>query len=219
MTLHVVGIASSAMALILSEAELTEEELLAKVQDRRRPTSDRSGRRQQVQAGRRRRRHMARGGRDHPACLGLYLNVRMRNGDPDEDFLPRGAACIRRATSCQRTRRWRWRRDPGMYADMAKHVYWSTAVETASGAFDHAFRKSLLNPDCERIGDLNGVEVAMGMPGSLRIVIDGEVADPTELTNTDVTMTITICGRCRPRTAASTWNTISTSTSTRCSSS
>ncbi len=68
------------------------------------------------------------------------------------------------------------------------------------GYFDHAWRKSLLNPDSERIGDLNSVKVLQippigsGTPAipqnGLRIQIDGEYIDPIDLTNTDVTMTI-----------------------------
>jgi len=92
-----------------------------------------------------------------------------------------------------------------------------TAIELSPGHFDHALRKSLLNPDSARIGDLNGVSVSQIPPLSsgagspvpqngLRIQIDGEVTDPIDLTNTDVTMTIDL----RPRLAddgSLDWNT------------
>lgn len=149
---------------------------------------------------------------DHPACLGIYLNVRMRNGDPDEDFLPPRGGVAQARNFLPKDLDMAMASRPGMYADMARHVYCSTAIETSPGHFDHAFRKSLLNPDSERIGDLNGVNVMRIPPlgqqiqNGLRIQIDGEVLDPIKLTNTDVTMTIDL----RPKLAddgSLAWNT------------
>jgi hypothetical protein len=149
---------------------------------------------------------------DHPACLGIYINVRMRNGDPDEDFLPPRGGVAQARNFLPKGQDMAMASRPGMYGDMARHVYCSTAIEISPGHFDHAFRKSLLNPDSERIGDLNDVTVmrtpplGQQMQNGLRIQIEGEVLDPIELTNTDVTMTIDL----RPKLAddgSLAWNT------------
>jgi hypothetical protein len=216
MTLHVVDVESSAMALILDKAEMTKEELLAKVQETVDRTIDMGGaskfkKVEDLDI----RWHKAESG--HPACLGLYINVRMRNGDPDEDFLPRRGDLVQARNFLPKGEEMAMASRPGMYADMAKHVFSSTAIEIAPGVFDHAFRKSLLNPNSERIGDLNRVRVMQIPPtgsgsgghlpqNGLRIQIDGEYTDPIDLTNTDVTMTIDL----RPRLAddgSLEWNT------------
>jgi hypothetical protein len=143
---------------------------------------------------------------DHPACLGLYINVRMRNGDPEEDFLPPRGGVAQARNFLPKDQDMAMASRPGMYADMAKHIFSSTAVETSFGNFEHAWRKSLLNPDSERLGDLNEAHVGLipPLPGEtfppngLRIRIEAEYIDPIDLTNTDVTMTVDL----RPKTAA-----------------
>lgn len=202
MNLQVVDVDSSLLGFILSEAEITKEELLAKVQTAANRTIDMGG------ASKFKRVedlaiawHAADG--DHPPCLGVYVNVRMRNGDPEEDFLPRRGDLSQTRNFLPKGQDMAMASRPGMYADMAKHVYSATAIETAPGIFDHALRKALLNPDSDRIGDLNDVSVSRipptnaGPQNGLRIQIDGEVTDPIDLTNTDVTMTIDL----RPRLA------------------
>ena len=211
MALHVVDVESSRMATILDTAQITKEELLAKVQETVDRTIDIGG------ASKFKKIEdlniaWLEGNSSHPACLGVYINVRMRNGDPDEDFLPRRGDIIQARNFLPNGQDMAMASRPGMYADMAKHVYSSTAIEVAPGIFEHAFRKSLLNPDSERLGDLNGVTVMQIPPSGaipqngLRIQIDGEVTDPIESTNTDVTMTIDL----RPRLAddgSLEWNT------------
>jgi hypothetical protein len=206
MALHVVDVESSVMSIILDKAQITKDELLAKVQDAVDRTVDMGG------ASKFKKVEdldvkWHEGDSNHPPCLGIYLNVRMRNGDPDEDFLPRRGDVLQARNFLPEGEEMAMASRPGMYQDMAKHVFSSTAIELSPGHFDHAFRKSLLNPDSDRIGDLNSVKVRQipavgpGTPGigqnGLRIQIDGEVTDPIDLTNTDVTMTIDL----RPRRA------------------
>ncbi len=201
MAIHVVDVESSAMTVILDEdhADMTKDELLAKVQE----TVDRPADRPINMGGASKFKKVEdldikwhEGDSDHPSCLGIYINVRMRNGDPDEDFLPRRGDLAQARNFLPEGEEMAMASRPGMYADMAKHVFSSTAIELSPGHFDHAFRKSLLNPDSERIGDLNNVKVGQIPPvgailqNGLRITIDGEVTDPIDLTNTDVTMTI-----------------------------
>lgn len=207
-TIEVVDIESTQLSFILSEAELTKEELLAKVQAAVPPRIDMGGASKFKKVEDLDIR-WHKGDADHPPCLGVYINVRMRSGDPDEDFLPRRGDTVQARNFLPKGEDMAMASRPGMYKDMAKHVFCSTAIELSPGHFDHAFRKSLLNPDSERIGDLNSVSVGQipvqggGSPtpligqNGLRITIDGEVTDPTDLTNTDVTMTIDL----RPRLA------------------
>jgi hypothetical protein len=202
--LRVVDVESSQMQFILTQAGLAaKDELLVKVQAVVDRTIDMGG------ASKFKKVEdldikWHEGDSDHPPCLGVYINVRMRNGDPDEDFLPRRGDVIQARNFLPEGEEMAMASRPGMYADMAKHVYSSTAVELSPGDFDHALRKALLNPDSDRIGDLNGVKVLQIPPlgsgppqNGLRIQIDGEVTDPIDLTNTDVTMTIDL----RPRRA------------------
>lgn len=196
MDMHVVDVESTQLNFILSEAELTKPELVAKVQEHVDRKIDMGG------ASKFKKVEdldikWHEGDADHPACLGIYINVRMRNGDPDEDFLPRRGDVIQARNFLPKGEEIAMASRPGMYADMAKHIFSVTAVEISPGHFEHAWRKSLLNPDSERIGDLNKVKVlkippiGSGPPqNGLRIQIDGEYIDPIDLTNTDITMTI-----------------------------
>jgi hypothetical protein len=209
--LHVVDIDSPALSRILDKAQLSKDELLAKVQATVDRTIDLGG------ASKFKRVEdlditWHRGDANHPPCLGIYINTRMRNGDPEEDFVPRRGDLAQARNFLPKSEEMAMASRPGMYADMARHVYCSTAVEGLPGHFDHALRKSLLNPDSDRLGDLNGVHVGQIPPlnnvpqNGLRIAVDGEYIDPIDLTNTDVTMTIDL----RPKRAddgSLAWNT------------
>jgi hypothetical protein len=202
MDIHVVDVDSTQMSFILGEAMITKDELLVKVQETVDRPIDMGG------ASKFKRVEdldikWHKGVSGHPPCLGIYINVRMRNGDPDEDFLPRRGDIIQARNFLPGDEEMAMASRPGMYKDMAKHVFSSTAIELPSGAFDHAFRKALLNPESERIGDLNSVNVGQTPPelavppgqNALRITVEGEITDPIDLTNTDVTITIDL----RPR--------------------
>lgn len=202
MALHVVDVESSVLSVILDRAQMTKDELLAKVQDTMDRTIDLGG------ASKFKKVEdldikWHEGDSSHSPCLGIYINVRMRNGDPDEDFLPRRGDLDQARNFLPEGEEIAMASRPGMYSDMAKHVFSSTAIEISPGHFDHAFRKALLNPESERIGDLDSVSVGLIPPtedplqNGLRITIEGEVTDPIDLTNTDVTMTIDL----RPRLA------------------
>jgi hypothetical protein len=201
MAIHVVDVESPVLPILaMPPFNLTKDELLAKLQEFVDREIDMGG------ASKFKKVEdldikWHEGDSNHPPCLGVYINVRMRNGDPDEDFLPRRGDLVQARNFLPKGEEMAMASRPGMYADMAKHVFSSTAVEDpVTGHFDHAFRKSLLNPDSERIGDLNSVKVLQippigsGTPAipqnGLRIQIDGEYIDPIDLTNTDVTMTI-----------------------------
>jgi hypothetical protein len=202
MAIHVVDVESPALAILaLPPFNLTKEEVLANLQEFVDGEIDMGGASKFKQVEDLDIK-WHEGDNDHPPCLGVYINVRMRNGDPDEDFLPRRGDVIQARNFLPNGEDMAMASRPGMYKDMAKHVFCSTAVELSPGHFDHAFRKSLLNPDSDRIGDLNSVKVLQILvpipQNGLRIQIDGEVTDPIDLTNTDVTMTIDL----RPRRAA-----------------
>lgn len=140
------------------------------------------------------------GDAEHRSALGLYINVFMRNGDEEDQFLPPRGALDDALNFLPDDEDMAMASRPGMYKNMAKDVFSRTAVPTESGGFEHAFRKSLLNPNSTRLGDLNSVSVgqmppAFGSPlpqNGMRITIKGEIIDPIELTNTDLTFTIDI---------------------------
>jgi hypothetical protein len=204
MAIHVVDLESSFMALILDEAELTEPELLLKVQQFVDRTIDMGG------ASKFKRVENLEikwheGDGDHPSALGVYVNVRMRNGDEDDQFLPARGDLNEALNFLPDGEEIAMASRPGMYKDMAKDVFSQTAIETESGGFEHAFRKALLNPESLRLGDLHSVHVGQIPPlapgqlpqNGLRILIKGDIRDPIELTTTDLTYTIDI----RPRLA------------------
>lgn len=152
----------------------------------------------------------------HPACLGVYINIHMRNGDPEEDFLPRRGDTVQARNFLPQGEDMAMASRPGIYADMALDVYSETAVPNGIGGFEHAFRKSLLNPNSKRLGDLHSVKVGRIPPqmvnnfpipqNGLRITVEGDIQDPIDLTNTDLTYTIDL----RPKLASDgqlEWNT------------
>lgn len=203
MDLHVVDVDTPAFDFLLSEFGLTKDDILIKLKEFVDRTvdiggADRFKRVEDINI----RWHEADG--DHPAALGLYINVFIRNGDEDDQFLPPRGDLAAALNFLPEGEDIAMASRPGMYADMAKDVFSRTAVPLASGGFEHAFRKSLLNPNSTRLGDLNSVSVGQiidftgGAPNpqnGLRIVVKGELLDPIELTNVDLTFTVDI----RPR--------------------
>ncbi|HEX2584768.1 MAG TPA: hypothetical protein VHL14_06530, partial [Steroidobacteraceae bacterium] len=136
----------------------------------------------------------------HPACLGIYINIHMRNGDPENDFLPRRGDTVQARNFLPKDQDMAMASRPGIYTDMARDVYSETAVPNGVGGFEHAFRKSLLNPNSKRLGDLHSVSVGQIPPqmvnhfpiqqNGLRITVEGDIRDPIDATNTDLTYTI-----------------------------
>jgi len=139
---------------------------------------------------------------NHPPCLGIYINIHLRNGDPEEDFLPGRGDTIQARNFLPEGEEMAMASRPGIYPDMALDVYSETAVPNGIGGFEHAFRKSLLHPNSKRLGDLHSVKVGRippqtvsGSPiqipqNGLRITVEGDIRDPIDLTNTDLTYTI-----------------------------
>lgn len=144
--------------------------------------------------------HQATG--DFPAALGIYINIFMRNGDEDDQFLPARGDLNEAINFLPSDEDIAMATRAGIYKDMAKDVYSRTAIENEAGVFEHAFRKALLNPNSTRLGDLNSVSVNQIPPiisgnieipqNGLRITIKGEIIDPIELTSVDLTYTLDI---------------------------
>lgn len=140
------------------------------------------------------------GDADHAPALGIYINIRLRNGDEDDQFLaPRGDldAALNFLPADEDMA---FASRPGLYGDMSKDVYSRTAIKDQFGNFEHALRYNILNPNSTRIGNVDRIRVtqltlpanpAIGLNG-LRISLEGEYVDPIYLTNTDVTFTIDI---------------------------
>lgn len=138
----------------------------------------------------------------HPACLGIYINIHLRNGDPEDDFLPRRGDTLQARNFLPQDEDMAMASRPGLYNDMALDVFSETAVPNGFGGFEHAFRKSLLHPNSKRLGDLHSVSVGQippqTMPHSnipipqngMRITVEGDIRDPIDATNTDLTYTI-----------------------------
>jgi len=196
----VVDLDSSLLSFILSEAVLTKDELLAKIQEKVHGPIDMGGIAKNKRVEDVDMKWLEPVG-NHPACLGIYVNIRMRNGDEDEDFLPRRGDLLQARNFLPADQDIAMATRPGMYADMEKDVFSLTAVPNGVGGFEHALRKSLFNPESTRLGDLHSVSVGPIPPMStgsgapipqngLRIVVDGDVRDPIDLTNTDLTYTI-----------------------------
>jgi hypothetical protein len=202
--IHIVDLESPALAFIESQFGLTKDDVLARLQGFVDRTLDVGG------ASKFKRVEdltiaWHEGDDDHPPALGLYVNVFMRNGDEDDQFLPVRGDLGEALNFLPSGEDMAMASRPGMYKDMAKDVFSRTAVPTESGGFEHAFRKALLNPNSTRLGDLGSVHVGQIPPSTtagppvpqngLRITVKGEIIDPTDLTNTDLTYIIDI----RPR--------------------
>jgi len=140
------------------------------------------------------------GDADHAPALGIYINIRLRNGDEDDQFLaPRGDidAALNFLPGDEDMA---FASRPGLYGDMSKDVYSRTAIKDQFGHFEHALRYNLLNPNSTRIGNVDRIRVTqltlptnppIGLNG-LRISLEAEYVDPIDLTSTDVTFTIDI---------------------------
>ncbi|MCA8942017.1 MAG: hypothetical protein KDB80_05595, partial [Planctomycetes bacterium] len=142
------------------------------------------------------------GDADHDPALGLYLNLRLRNGDEEDAFLPPrgnlGSAqnLLPAGTDVAMASR------PGLYRDLGKDVFSRTAIKNAFGHVEHALRYNILNPNSKRIGDVHSIKVRQltqntgsGSPvpvNGLRVSLDGDYVDPIDLTATDVTFTMDI---------------------------
>jgi len=198
--IHVVDVDSTQLAFILSQAMLTKDELLAKIKEAVDRQIDIGGvsKFKRIEALEIKWHEPVD---NHPACLGIYINIRMRNGDPEEDFLPRRGDTVQARNFLPEGEEMAMASRPGMYADMALDVFSETAVPNGFGGFEHAFRKSLLHPNSQRLGDLHSVHVGQippqamggGIPvpqNGLRITVEGDIRDPIDLTNTDLTYTI-----------------------------
>ncbi len=135
---------------------------------------------------------------DHAPALGLYINIRMRNGDEEDQFLPaRGDLSVAR-NFLPSDEHIAFASRPGLYGDMGKDVFSRTAIKDKFGNIEHALRYNNLNPNSTRIGNVDRIRVgqmiippSVGVNG-LRISLEGEYVDPIDLTNTDVTFTIDI---------------------------
>lgn len=138
---------------------------------------------------------------DHDAALGLYINVRLRNGDESDQFVaPRGDLAnavnfLPTGDDIVMASR------PGLYGDLGKDLFSRTALKRSGGGFDHALRPNILSPTSKRIGNVNSITIrqTISFTGSaplpingMTIQMDGEYEDPADLTLTDVTVTIDI---------------------------
>lgn len=137
-----------------------------------------------------------RGDADHNPAVGLYLNIRMRNGDEEDQFLPPRGELDAALNFLPADEDIAFAIRPGLYDDMGKDVFSRTALKTAAGGTEHALRYNILNPNSTRIGDVDSIRVGqIKLPfpqNGLRITLSGEYVDPIEATNTDVTFTIDI---------------------------
>lgn len=200
LAIHVVDVESPALGLIETEYGFSKEKILTTLQLEVDRTVDIGGaakfkRVEDIQI------KWLEGDADHAPALGIYINVLIRDGDEADAFLdPRGdldealnflpiGEDIAMATR------------PGMYSQMAKDVFSRTAIPNGFGGFEHAFRKSLLNPKSKRLGDMHSCSVRQSVnpaqpfplpANGLTIVIKGDFRDPIDLTNTDLTYTIDI---------------------------
>jgi hypothetical protein len=140
---------------------------------------------------------------EHPPALGVYINVRLRNGDEEDQFLPPRGDLDAALNFLPDSEDMAMASRPGVYADMSKDVYSRTAVRNEVGVMEHALRYNILNPKSKRIGDVDSIKVGRippivtgdGQPvpqNGMRITLEGEYVDLKEFTNTDVTFTIDI---------------------------
>lgn len=140
---------------------------------------------------------------DHAPALGVYINIRMRSGDEEDQFLPFRGDPNEALNFLPSDEDIAFASRPGLYSDMSKDVFSRTAIKDQFGNIEHALRYNILNPNSKRIGDVNSIRVGqifttpspssppVGLNG-LRISLEGEYVDPIDFTNTDVTFTIDI---------------------------
>lgn len=138
---------------------------------------------------------------EHDAALGIYINVFLRNGDEDNQFVaPRGDLAEGRnflpagEDIAMATR-------PGLYSDLAKDVFSRSALKRSNGVFDHILRPNILSPTSKDIGLVHRIQMGQAFgPGhpnplpinGLRLRMEAEYRDPTDLTLTDIAVTIDI---------------------------
>lgn len=200
LALHVVDIDSPALPILaLPPHNLPKEEVLAKVQEFVDRTIDLGG------ASKFKRVedffikwHRPDG--DRPAALGIYINVRLRSGDEEDQFLPARGNLDDALNFLPADEDMAMASRPGLYKDMSKDVFSRTAIKNRVGGIEHALRYNILNPKSKRIGDVDSITVGRIPPlvsgsaavpqNGLRITLEGEYVDPIDLTNTDVTFTI-----------------------------
>lgn len=205
MTIHVVDVDTPVFQLLESEFGLTKEMILAKLVEMVDRTVDIGG------ASKFKRVEdlaikFLEGDDEHPPALGLYINVFLRNGDEDDQFVAPRGNLDEALNFLPLEEDLAMASRPNLYNDMAKDVFSRTAIEDEFGNFDHALRKALLNPNSTRIGDLNSIRVGQIPPivtgsggtttsipqNGMRITIKGELIDPIDLTSTDLTYTVDI---------------------------
>ncbi len=137
---------------------------------------------------------------DHPAAIGLFINVFLRNGPEEDAFLPNRGDVEQAlnflpagSDSAFATR--------DVYADMAKDAFNRKAEKRKDGpGFDHPLHKSPSNPDSKVIGTLDGILVVPTselpglpvFPNSLQIIASGELDALGESFDPDFTLTITL---------------------------
>ena len=146
--------------------------------------------------------HQADG--EHPSALGVYINVRLRNGDEEDMFVPPRGSLDEALNFLPEGEDMAMASRPGLYKDMSKDVFSRTAIRNTAGVMEHALRYNILNPKSKRIGDVDSIEVGRIPPllsgkrqrcpcrRTASASLDGEYVDPIDLTNTDVTFTIDI---------------------------
>jgi hypothetical protein len=205
LAVHVVDVESPALAILENEHNIPKAEVLAKVQEFVDRSIDLGGASKFKKVEDFNIKWHEPDG-DHPAALGIYINVRLRNGDREDQFLPERGNLDDALNFLPADEDLAMGSRPGLYKDMSKDVFSRTALQNAVGGTEHALRYNILNPNSTRIGDVDSIKVGrippiaggVGSPvpqNGLRITLEGEYVDPIDLTNTDVTFTIDI----RPR--------------------
>jgi len=141
------------------------------------------------------KKHPADG--DHPAAVGLYLNIRLRTGDEDTSFKDARGDVANAINFLPTTQDIAFASRPGLYADLGKDTFHRTAFKNDLGEFEHALRPNLFNPSSKRLGTIHSVSVKQatdihGVPlNGLRVVVEAEY-EPDPDVNPDITITIDI---------------------------
>jgi hypothetical protein len=133
LAIHVVDIDSPALSLLADPPHnLSKEEVLARVQEFVDRTLDLGG----ASKFKRVEDFFIKWhppDDDHPAALGIYINVRLRNGDEEDQFLPHAGTSTMRSTSCRRTRTWRWPPVPASIATCRRTCFRGLRSRTRPG--------------------------------------------------------------------------------------
>lgn len=146
------------------------------------------------------------GDADHDPALGLFINLRLRNGDADDQFVaPRGNV-LSAQNFLPAGSDVAFASRPGLYQALGKDVFSRTALKNDFGGIEHALRRNILNPNSKRIGDVHSISVGqltrqtgsgtIPMPvNGMRLALKGEYEDPKDLTRTDFTFTLSVIPR------------------------